>query len=322
MTSTALRPRLLAVTGIAAALALTGCSATPAEETGDAGSRTVETVFGEVTVPAEIESVIVLEGRRDMDLVLSLGLPLVGFPDEGEESGLELEPPLAALTADAVDAGATELFLADEINIEAIAEAAPTLIVGRYSDVEPILDELNAIAPTIAVGDQSTSTWQEDLALLGEATGTADLASELIAEYDARVEEISSTYAEQIAANTVAPVGYDEEGSQVRAGRLMSTALLDVGAQPSAAFADAIEAEDGVEYSLEQTVEAFSDADGIIALVNSADSWELWNDDALVQQLPAVAAGTVVRSDKMTHEGGPTTALASLDVIEQLYASF
>ena len=321
MPSNSRRPRLLIATGLAAALALTGCSASTAEEAADGDSRTVETMFGEVTVPVEVDSVVALEGRRDLDIVLSLGLPLAGYPFEGD-NGQDLEAPLTGLTAAAVADGASELFLDDEINVEAIAEAAPALIIGRYSDVEPILDELNAIAPTIAIGDQSTSTWQDDLTLVAEATGTEEKAQSLIAEYDARVEQISSEYAEQIAANTVVPVSYDEEGSAVRAGRLMSAALLDVGAQPSEAFEAAIAAEDGADYSLEQTVEAYSDAAGIIALVNTSDSWALWNNDALVQQLPATAAATVVRSDRMTHEGGPTTALASLDVIEQLYASF
>ena len=321
MPSNSRRPRLLIATGLAAALALTGCSASPAEQAADGDSRSVETMFGEVTVPVEVDSVVVLEGRRDLDIVLSLGLPLAGYPFEGD-NGQDLEAPLTDLTAAAVADGASELFLDDEINVEAIAEAAPALIIGRYSDVEPILDELNAIAPTIAIGDQSTSTWQDDLTLVAEATGTEEKAQSLIAEYDARVEQISSEYAEQIAANTVVPVSYDEEGSAVRAGRLMSAALLDVGAQPSEAFEAAIAAEDGADYSLEQTVEAYSDAAGIIALVNTSDSWALWNNDALVQQLPATAAATVVRSDRMTHEGGPTTALASLDVIEQLYASF
>lgn len=321
MPSIPTRSRLLAVTGLAAALALTGCSASPSVDSADGASRTVDTMFGEVTVPEDIDSVVVLEGRRDLDIVLSLGLPLAGYPFEGD-NGQDLEAPLAELTDAAVADGAAELFLDDEINVEAVAEAAPSLIIGRYSDVEPILDELNAIAPTIAIGDQSTSTWQDDLTLVAEATGTEEEAASLIAEYDARVAEISTTYAAQIAANTVVPVSYDAEGSAVRAGRLMSAALLDVGAQPSEAFAAAIAAEDGADYSLEQTVEAYSDAAGVVALVNTVDSWSMWNDDALVQQLPAVAAGTVVRSDRMTHEGGPTTALASLDVVEQLYASF
>ena len=303
------------------ALALTGCSAATTPIAADADSRTVDTVFGEVIVPADVDSVVVIEGRRDLDIVLSLGLPLVGYPYEGEETGRDLEAPLESLTEEAAANGAVDLFLDDEINVEAIAEAAPALIIGRYSDVEPILDELNAIAPTIAIGDQSTSTWQEDLTLIGQATGTEDKAAELIAAYDARAREIATTYADVIAANTVVPFSYDEEGSAVRAGRLMSVALLDVGAQPSEAFTAAIGNEDGADFSLEQTYAAYADADAAIALINTADSWAMAEADPLVQQLPAFLADHVVRSDRATHEGAAVTAMACLDVIEQLYAS-
>lgn len=99
----------------------------------------------------------VLEGRRDLDIVLSLGLPLTGMPYE-EAGSLDLESPLADELAEAKESGAEELFLADEINVESIAAAKPDLIISRVDDVEPIQDKLEAIAPVLAIGDQSTST--------------------------------------------------------------------------------------------------------------------------------------------------------------------
>jgi len=272
-----------------------------------------------VTVPEQIDSVIVLEGRRDLDIVLSLGLPLVGVPYE-EEGSLDLESPTAAALAE-VD-GAKELFLADEINLEAIAEAAPSLIISRVDDVEPILDELQAIAPVLAIGEQSVSTWQDDLRLVAEATGTEDRAEELIAEYEARVAQISADYADVLADNTFAPVGIDAEGSQTRPNRLLSSVLRDLGATPSAAFAESIEINDGVEYGPEQLLSAFGDADAIIALVNDPAEWESVQSDELYLQLPAVLNGHVVRSDKQTHEGASLTAMHSLDVIEKLLQTF
>jgi iron complex transport system substrate-binding protein len=300
-----------------AAVTLSGCSAPTAAE---ADGVTVDTVIGEVTVPETIDSVVVLEGRRDLDIVLSLDLPLVGFPYEGPDSGLELEAPLASATSAAMDDGATEMFLADEINLEAIAEAAPSVIIGRIDDVEPILDELRAIAPVIPVSSHSDGvTWQEDLALVAEATGTEAKAEELIAEYDARVAEIAETYATQIADTVVVAPDYDVDSASVQATRLQSLILAELGASPSSAFTASLEAGDAVEFSPEQTLDAFSDADAILALVNSSESWEATQNDALWQQLPAVQAGNVVRSDKMTHEGAQITAMHVLDLIEQLY---
>jgi len=314
-----IKSRLLPALAISAALTLlAGCSTSAAPEAASATGRTVDTVLGEVTVPADVDSVVVLEGRRDLDIVLALGLPLVGVPYE-EEGSLDLESP----TADALaESGASELFLADEINLEAIAEAAPALIVSRVDDVEPILDELQAIAPVLAIGEQSVSTWQDDLRLVAEATGTEARADELIAAYDARIAEVSVEYADVLANNTFAPVGIDAEGSQTRPNRLLSSVLRDLGATPSAAFAESIEINDGVEFGPEQLVSAFGDADAIIALVNDPAEWEAVQADALYQQLPAVEAGHVVRSDKQTHEGASLTAMHSIDVIEALLKTF
>lgn len=316
----ALRPIAAALTTTAL---LAACStATTSADAPTASGRTVETVLGPVTVPEQIDSVVVIEGRRDLDIALALDLPVVGFPLEGEGS-LDLESPLAEARAAAVaEHGAEGLFLADEINIEAIAEAAPSVIISRSDDVEEIFDQLSAIAPVVAIGDQDTSTWQDDLRLVAEATGTTVRAEELVTAYDDRVADVASTYADVIAEHPVVPLGSDSSGSQVRPNRLLSTVLQDVGALPSEVFAEAIETGDGIEHSPERLVEAYDDADGIIALVNGADEWSATQASPLWSRLPAVAAGHVVRSDKSTHEGGPLTAMHSLDVVEELYAGF
>jgi iron complex transport system substrate-binding protein len=315
------RPLALASSVAVLGLVLTGCSAS--SEPAEVDGHTVDTVVGEVTVPQEVDSVVVLEGRRDLDIVLSLGLPLVGYPYEGPDSGLDLDAPLAALTAEATENGARELFLADEINLEAIAEVAPSLIVSRVDDVEPIIDELRAIAPVLPVTSHDEGvTWQEDLMLVAEATGTEDKADELIAAYDARVDEIKATYAEQIASTTVVSLGYDLETTEVQATRLQNVVLTDLGALPAKALTAAEESgAEGVEYSPEQTFEAFKDAGAVLVVADTTEEWAAAQDDALYQQLPAVLAGNVIRSDKMTHEGGPTTAMHVLDLIEQLYAT-
>jgi iron complex transport system substrate-binding protein len=301
------------------ALALVGCAGS--STTDAAGGREVDTALGAVVVPDEIDSVVVLEGRRDLDIVLSLGLPLVGFPYEGPDEKLELEAPLAAATAAAVADGAEELFLADEINLEAIAEVAPSIIVSRIDDVEPIADELAAIAPVLPVHSHSDYvTWQEDLLAIADATGTRDRADEIIAEYEARVAEITTTYAAQIAATPAVSMGYDAEGTDIQATRLQNLVLADLGAVPTAALvaAQAIEGDD-IEFSPEQTLAEHGDAGAILVVVETADEWAALQADPLWAEIPAVKAGNVVRTDKMTHEGGPITAMHVLDLLEQLY---
>ena len=308
---------LLLTAAAASAVLLLGACSTGTEAT---ESTSVDTILGAVAVPDEIDSVVVLEGRRDLDIVLSLGLPLVGFPYEGPDTVMELEAPLAAATEAAMADGADELFLSDEINLEAIAEVAPSIIVSRVGDVEPIIDELTAIAPVIAVNSNDGDTWQNDLNTVAEATGSEDEAAEVIAEYDARLAEIASTYAEQIASTTVSVVSYESTGTLVQSARLPALVLEKLGARFSVAMTDAFDAESqDMEYGAEQTLAAHGDAQAILALADTSDEWQSAQSDALWQQLPAVQSGTVVRSDKMVNEGAQITAMHLLDLIEQLY---
>jgi iron complex transport system substrate-binding protein len=311
----------------AAALLLSACGGGVDSAAGRAGQetrrdsggmRTVTTMLGPVTVPTKLDSVVVIEGRRDLDIALSLGLPVTGIPalQPGE---MDLEAPLP----EELTAGLDEIFLRGQVNVEAIAAATPDLILSRYSDVEPIRAELEAIAPVLVVGDQETSTWQDDLRLVAKATGRDDRATELIAAYDKRVAALTKTYADVIAANTFAPMNYDLESdaTDTRATRLLSTVMRDVGLRPSKAWASAM-AGDKAEFGPEQLKTGYGDADGLVALVSEPKAWAAVQAKPLYRQLPAVAGGNVVRSDRRTHEGAALTADHALDVVERLLKTF
>ena len=78
-------------------LVVAGCSS--AQEPADAEGRTVATSLGEVTVPETVGSVVVLEGRRDLDIALPItvgGVLSVKFTSEADESN---EPGFAELEA-------------------------------------------------------------------------------------------------------------------------------------------------------------------------------------------------------------------------------
>ncbi|AJE68613.1 ABC transporter substrate-binding protein [Corynebacterium glutamicum] len=291
-----------------------------ANDTPETTDTSVETALGTLNVPSTIDSVVILEGRRDLDIALALELPVVGYPFE-EAGSLELESPLATQLEQAKLNGAEEIFSADDISLEAIAAADPDLIISRLSDVEPIQEQLETIAPVLPIGEQDTSTWQEDLRLVAQATGTEQRTEELIADYDSRIKALSTQYADILANNTFAPLSFNGESFETRPNRLLSVVLRDLGATPSQAFEAAING-DATKYSPEQVLTGFGDADGLIMLVNSPQTWQELQDNQLYQQLPAITEGHFVRSDKQTHEGGPLTALHALDVIEQLLRTF
>ncbi|MDO9378376.1 MAG: ABC transporter substrate-binding protein [Nocardioidaceae bacterium] len=301
-------------------LVVAGCgsAATPTDEQ---ETRTVRTLAGEVAVPTEVRRVVVVEGRRDLDVALALDLPVVGFPVEEDVERFDLEAPLAAATQEARDAGAEELFLRGEIDLEAVAAAEPDLILGRAEDVEPVADQLAAIAPTIPLGSVADGgAWQDDLRLVAEATGREERADEIVAAYDARVADLRTTLAGRIDSVRVLPVDWSEEGTGVITTRLQSSVLRDLGARFASSMATAEEAGGEQLFSPEQTDVAAQDADALLMVVDTPDEVAAAEADPLWARLPAVRAGRVVRTDKFTHEGASLTAMHVLDLAERLYA--
>ena len=318
VTPTQISRLTLAAAAAALTILISGCGGTEQTASSTSQTRTVTTMLGTVEVPTKLEKVVVLEGRRDLDIALSLGLPVTGVP-AFEPGAMDLPAPIdPTLLADA-----EELFLRGQVNLEEIAAAAPDLIIGRFSDVEPISSELAAVAPVLAVGDQDTSAWQDDLRLVAKATGRLDRANELIAAYDARVADLKTQYAGVLAENTFAPMNYDLESdsADTRATRLLSTVMSDAGMKPSAAWAKSLDGAKA-EYGPEQLKAGYGDADGLVALVSEPQAWVEVQAKPLYAQLPAVVNGHVVRSDRRTHEGAALTADAALDVLEQLLQTF
>ena len=274
----------------------------------DGDSRTVGTELGEVEVPADVKSVVVLTGSRDLDIALSLELPVTGYPKAPD--AFDLDSPLAAEIKHADDDGAETLYTAgdEEVDIDAIKKADPDLIIGAVQDVTPIHDELKEIAPVLPIGDFSTATWQDDLMLVASATGTEEKGGSLIADYEKRVGKLSDKFA---------PVSYGGEKFVINGTRLLSQVLQDLGAEPSEAFNKALEGVTG-KYDIDEIGDELADVDALVALVNEKSTWQSLQSNAQFGKIPAVQNETVVRSDEQAHEGAYYSAMHAVDIIEEL----
>jgi len=318
--ATLTRRSLLTATGTAAAVGLSACSPGPRPATDPAagdGTRTVQSVLGPVEVPLRVERVVVTEGRRDLDVALALGLPLVGFPRDAESTGTapRFAPELRAAEA----AGASELFSRNEVDLEAVAAADPDLVLGRDEDVVE-LPELGRIAPVLPLGSTSSGVrWQDDLRVVAAATGTTARAEELLAAYDAKLRAVRERHAAVLDRRVLMGARDEESGGiSLDAGRLAVLVLSDLGA----AFAPALAAvlPDGdADHSAENLDEATAGADLLVLVSDTGDlgpfTGPTWD------AVPALAAGRYVVVDKFVNEGGPLTALSFLDTLDELYAS-
>jgi iron complex transport system substrate-binding protein len=259
---------------------------------------------------------VATEGRRDLDIALALGLPLVGFPRDGETP--DAVPRFDAELTAAEDAGAEQLFLRNEINIEAIAAKDPDLILGRDEDLVE-LPELADVAAVLPLGSVSSDRdWQDDLAVVAEATGTQDVAQQVLARYEARLEEVRTAHADVLSSRVLMAATSDDGGMSLSGSRLAVRVLSDLGATFSPAMA-AVVPDGETDYSLENVQDATVDADLFVLVANDDEARDLLASPTYAT-VPALAQGKYVLVDKYVNEGGPLTAISFLDTLDELYA--
>lgn len=185
--------------------ALAGCGS-PAEETKatGAGSGTgaeaafpvsIEHAFGETTIEAEPERVVVL-GWGAQDTVYALGLEPVGMPAYPYGGG---DDGVLPWNDEYYDPEVTTLLdTADGPPLEAIAALEPDVILATYEGFdEAVYESLTGIAPVVAYpGEAWTTPWREQTRMIGEALGKADEAEQLIADADDTVAEVAAEHPE------------------------------------------------------------------------------------------------------------------------------
>ncbi|WP_415976652.1 ABC transporter substrate-binding protein [Rhodococcus sp. 077-4] len=306
----------VALGAVLVASLISSCGVDTEPATTNSATHSVTTQFGTVEVPDRIESVVVIDGRRDLDIALAFDLPIVGIPVE-TEAPPEIPGPLTEPTKKLLADGVPELYPRNTVDLEAVARVDPDLIIGRDEVIEEIYDQLSAIAPVLPVGSTGTGvSWQQDVTTIGEALNLQDEARAITDEYRTRVDELTTQYADAIAGTTVLPISTSEVGGiSIGRDRVTSIALEDVGARFGSAWTAATPE---IEYGPEN-VTAASDATAMIAAITSEQDLQAMNANPLWTGLTAVRSDRIVRTDKFTNDGGPLTALWTLGLVEELY---
>lgn len=168
---------------------------------------TISHAFGETTIEDSPERVATW-GWGSADAAVALGVTPVAIqsqPYGGDENGML--PWVQEALDESGDATPTMLPEASEPPFEAIAAAAPDLILAVYSGItESDYEQLSQIAPTVAYPDKAWSTpWRETIRIVGEALGKADEADALLADIEAQIAAKAEEHPE-LAGKSVAMV--------------------------------------------------------------------------------------------------------------------
>ncbi|WP_105566081.1 ABC transporter substrate-binding protein [Microbacterium halophytorum] len=182
-------PRAAAAVAALAAGAFLFTACTSSDETdasaADGATHTVEHARGETAVPESPERVVVLEPVQ-LDTAVALGTTPVGTAVASEEVGVP--EYLGDAAADIATVGTIT-----EPSVEKIAALEPDLIIGTESRHSALYDQLSDVAPTVFMATQA-DPWQDNVALVAEALGDAEGAQQLLADYQARCDEIAEEY--------------------------------------------------------------------------------------------------------------------------------
>lgn len=165
---------------------------------GFAEEITLRHSYGETTLDPDRVQRIVSVGYHEQDFLYALGLAPVGvhewFGDRPYATWSWAEPARAALEA------RPEVQKGMEIDVEWVWSMEPDLIVATFAPLDPqTYAQLSQIAPVIApvAGfPRWGAPWDEELRLIGRATGRADKAEEVIARIGAQIAAAAEAHPE------------------------------------------------------------------------------------------------------------------------------
>lgn len=227
---------LLAVLGIAV---LTACGAgaggteAPGAPADEAQSRTVDTLRGEIEIPAEPQSVAVVDWQLPPALV-DLGVTPAAIYDGYYEGDAAAARNVPQRYVDAL-ADVPRIGTMDTFSAEAVAAVEPDVILTLGVGLEDeTIDRLETIAPVLYLDSSGGPTQvQREVA---DALGISPVFEELLAEYEQTAADIATAHAEVIEATTWASISagtgtasWFAEGGATPTGTL----LAELGITPS-----------------------------------------------------------------------------------------
>ncbi|MEU0686177.1 ABC transporter substrate-binding protein [Streptomyces uncialis] len=214
-----------------AVLFLTACGSGPGgEDSADGpGEVTLAGAYGRTTVPVTDEKVWALDPRTATEL-LAIGVTPthVGRSRHKGDAAFQAQERLLA------DEG---IELVEPDKVELVLEAGPSVVIGEQSlSSDELVEELTKIAPVLIT--RAAASWEENLRLLGRATGRDDRAASVIGHLD---QEVTATRRDiekaGLAGRTVSLMSACGEGNfcAYGSGRTAGPVLTDLGfKRPSA----------------------------------------------------------------------------------------
>ncbi|MDF2046274.1 ABC transporter substrate-binding protein [Microbacterium sp. Kw_RZR3] len=202
------RRAALSVSAAALTLALlSGCAAT-APSSASIASTTVESAYGEVTVPQQPERIAAVSYDTPWQL-MSLDVKPVATIDYSRWADSFTTAQMEWIS----DAATVGTF--GEINFEALTAARPDVIIGTADEIDQATYErLSAIAPTVVTGGVDRGDWQSITRQTAAATGTTATWEAEKAAFEKLRDDTRQTYRDVIEGNRWINFSFGDEPGQ------------------------------------------------------------------------------------------------------------
>ncbi|WP_085917257.1 ABC transporter substrate-binding protein [Halomonas sp. CSM-2] len=283
---------------------------------GAAQARTLDTAFGDVEVTGTPERVVTLyEGALDASLAAGV-TPLGAVTTRGGDNVAEY------VEAHLGDERPAIMGVVREINIEAVLEQRPDLILAPARLTEEQYQLLSRIAPTVVPPTQpiAPDNWKDEARLYGNALNRQDVIEDAISAVDQRAAELASALENAGVGGTAFVVRWMPGGPMVMSKNLFAAGLLD---QVGLTVEDAgLVGERGVHSDV-LSLENLSRVDGdwlFLATLNKdgREALEAAKQSSAFTRLDVVQRDQVVpvNGQLWSSANGPLAAQAILDDIE------
>lgn len=290
----------------AAVALLTGCSAgaddgDQASGAGDgAWPRTIEHAAGSTVIPSAPKRIVSTSPSLTGSL-LAIDAPLVATAAAPKTSLTDDKGFFTQWAKVADERGVEVLYPNMELDLDAIDEMEPDLIIGSVNGADTTVDayaQLSQIAPTVLL-DYGTQSWQTITEKLGRATGLESSATEVLSGYDTWIAEQREKVA--LPPQPVAAMIYlGADGAWVFApdspqAQLLTSLGFDYARLPEQFVSENKAGANGVQIvSAENMAGAFGQAQTLfVDAPGGRAAVDEFRGDRLVANLPAVTAKRV-----------------------------
>jgi len=316
--------KIIRLIPLASLLVLIGCGSSDEPTTSDAGqdteenteSYTVEHSLGVAEFEEPPEKVVTLfQGANDT--AAALGYEPVGIVESW------LEPPVYEYLRE--DLGESTV-VGDEIqpNLEEIAALEPDVIIATQSRHEEIYEQLSGIAPTVVIDE--LNDFKMTLDVMGETLAVEDEAEALLSRWDERVDHFKSEM-EQIEEEplTRSVINFRSDSLRLFVGGFPGSVLEDAGFEIPENQQEAYDADEAfIELTNTESIPELNSDQFFIYLQSNQDSdeldesWDLWTEHPLWEELDAVENDQVEMVDEVTWSMG-AGYIAANHMLDDLY---